>query len=166
VTAATKAWRIEPVLKQAAWDRRARYHGFAVLVASPLLTHSAAQLCSLYRAKDAVEKDFQVIKSVVQLRPLRHRTDAKIRAHVTLCMLSLLLERTLDRALRRVSAGRALETLAACRLNLYAAKNSPPAYVLTETDEEQRALLAELKLSQLAHDEHAAEIIQPRSRVL
>ncbi len=34
---ATKAWRIDPVLKQAAWDRRACYHGFSVLVASPLL---------------------------------------------------------------------------------------------------------------------------------
>jgi len=47
------------------------------------------ELCRTYRAKDAVETDFQVIKSLIKLRPVRHRTDAKVRAHVTLCMLAL-----------------------------------------------------------------------------
>jgi len=87
------------VLKQEEWKRRRRYDGFSLLVAHPDIQHSAIELCRLYRFKDTVEKDFETIKSVVKLRPVRHRLDAKVRAHVDICMLALLLQRTLERRL-------------------------------------------------------------------
>lgn len=113
-------------LETANWARRSRHDGFVVLVAHPDLPHSAAELCVLYRAKDAVEKDFQVIKSLIKLRPVRHRTDRKVRAHVTLCMLALLLERSLKRQLKgKYTAGAALEHLGSCHLNRYARAGPP-----------------------------------------
>lgn len=54
----------------------------------------------MYREKDIVEKDFQVIKSVLEIRPIRHRSDEKVKAHVTICMLALLLERILRKNLK------------------------------------------------------------------
>jgi len=47
-------------------------------------------LVSVYRAKDAVEKDFQTIKTDIKLRPVFHHTDPKVRAHLSLCMLTVL----------------------------------------------------------------------------
>ena len=134
-------------LDEAEWARRARYDGFTVLVAHPELSQSANELCELYRAKDAVEKDFQSIKSVVQLRPVRHRDDGKVRAHVTLCMLSLLLERTLKHRLADHStAVAALECLKTCHLNRYAGRDGSSAYIVTEPDAEQSAILRKLNV--------------------
>lgn len=133
-----------------AWERRRRAHGFSVLVAHPDVTPSAGQLCQLYRNKDRVEKDFQTIKSVFDLRPIRHRTDEKVRAHVTLCMLALLLERLLDRKLAGLcSAASALETLETCHLNRYRGTRGVSAYNITEPTAQQRALLRKLRLGHL-----------------
>jgi len=164
-TTAGRGVEMEVTLDRAEWARRRRYDGFSVLVAHPDLAMSAEALCRLYRAKDAVEKDFQIIKSVVQLRPVWHHTDTKLRAHVTLCMLALLLERTLRRALEPLgkTAEAALESLAECRLNFYAAaKGSPGVYCSTELDPEQRAILKALRLLHLADDDDLAEKIHPR----
>jgi hypothetical protein len=145
------------------WARRRRYDGFTVLVAHSEISLDASGLAKLYRAKDAVEKDFQVIKSVVQLRPLRHRTEAKIRAHVTLCMLSLLIERTLTRRLRgHGSARAALESLRSCHLNLQATGPNATAYTLTRPSAEQTTILKKLGLRSLADEAQVSEAITPR----
>jgi hypothetical protein len=157
-------FHVELRLDQSQWAQRRRYDGFNVLVAHPELPHSVAELCRLYREKDTVEKDFQVIKSVVELRPIRHHTEAKVRAHVTLCMLALLLERTLRTRLRRsaYSTGAALELLASCDLNLYGGKGSSAAYTITHPNQDQRAILRALRMQQLADDDHLAARITPR----
>jgi hypothetical protein len=147
------------------WTRRRRYDGFTVLVAHPDVPHSPEDLCRLYRAKDAVEKDFQTIKSAVRLRPVWHHNIGKVRAHVTLCMLALLLERSLERKLRNTSsAAAALELLSSCHLNRYSAneRGSASAYSLTEVDQDQRRLLRTLGLQQLTDDEELATRIVHR----
>lgn len=159
---------IQVTLDATEWARRRRYDGFTVLVAHPALTHTAADLCRLYRAKDAVEKDFRVIKSVLELRPVWHQTDTKVRAHVTLCMLALLLERTLRHRLQPLgmTAEAALESLASCNLNLYAAAQGPGLYAVTQLDREQRAILKTLRMLHLADDDSLADKIRPREAVV
>jgi hypothetical protein len=152
--------RVELAIEQ--WRRRRRVDGFSVIVAHPAVPHTAAQLCQLYRAKDAVEKDFRTIKSVVQLRPVFHHTDVKVRAHVTLCMLALALERELSRRLKRSSAERALETLAACCLNRFQDSDGESHYVVTHPDGDQRTLLRQLKLEHLADDSYVVDHVRPR----
>jgi hypothetical protein len=139
-------------LNEAEWARRRRYDGFTLLVAHPALGATAIELCRLYRAKDTVEKDFQVIKSVVELRPMHHRTDGKVRAHVTLCMLALLLERTLQRKLNGTrSAEAALELLAPCHINRFVGDH--PIYSMTQPTEEQRDILRALRMDRLVSDD-------------
>lgn len=81
-----------------------------------------SQFSSVYRDKDTVERDFRTIKSFVRLRPMFHYTDPKVRAHVTLCMLALLLERSLERRLALknapITAPACFEALAGCHLNV------------------------------------------------
>lgn len=142
------------------WERRRNYDGFSIIVAHPDVDLSAADLSKLYRSKDAVEKDFQVIKSFVQLRPVRHRTDAKVRAHVTLCMVALLLERVLTLRLQsKTSSREALELLATCTLSRF----HDSLYVLTELDDDQRKLLKLLRLERLGNDGEVAACLRPRN---
>lgn len=154
-------YHVTLTLDEKSWAKRRRYDGFSLLVAHPEVSQSAAQLCRLYRAKDAVEKDFHIIKSVVEVRPVWHHSDAKVRAHLTLCMLALLLERTLGHRLRgRCSAEVALERLEPCRLNQF--ESTARAYGLTRATAEQQDILRHLGLAKLVDDEQVAETIRPR----
>lgn len=154
-------------LKPDVWARRRRYDGFCLIVAHPDVRHSAADLCRLYRAKDLLEKDFHIIKSVLEIRPVWHYTDPKVRAHVSLCMLGLLLCRTLEHELARadnpMSAAAALELMATCHLNLLQPEGvDAPFYSVTRPTAAQRAILRALDLEDLVDDRAVAETIQAR----
>lgn len=148
----------------AEWALRQRFHGFQVLIARPEDTHPPDELVRLFRSKDAVEKDFQTIKSALRLRPVRHRTDAKVRAHVTLCMLALLVERVLEQALQgKATAPAALEILAEIHLNRLKTHSSAlPVYALTRSKQTQLDLLEALKLQSLAQDTEVTAALHPR----
>ncbi len=150
---------------EVAWSKLRRYDGFNLLVTSADLPCNPAEVVHLYFAKDAVEKDFQTIKSELDLHPVRHRTDAKVRAHVILCMLALLLERALENQLAQAGIHRTapscLEALRTCHLNHMTCQWGP-AYTVTELDPDQRALLRALNLEHLADDEAVADTITPR----
>jgi hypothetical protein len=151
------------VRDEADWRRRRRSDGFTVIVAHPEVSLDAERLSRTYRAKDAVENDFHIIKSLVELRPVRHRTDGKVRAHVSLCMLALLAQRTLHAKLAKTRARPelAFEALEPCRLNYYAGRR--PLYTLTRPDDEQRSLLRKLGLLRLIDDREVAATVMPRS---
>jgi hypothetical protein len=166
-----KGYRIEALLDKNRWARRRRLDGWSILVANPRMKPTgsgspwtAGALCDLYRSKDTVEKDFRTIKSFLHLRPVRHRNDDKVRAHVAVCILALLLERKLQHQLRvskaKMSAATALQSLEPCRLNRFAPRsNEPPAYLLTQPTPEQRQILKALRMKHLADDEFAIECI-------
>jgi len=152
---------------EAAWNKRRSTDGFVLLVAHAELPQSAAEMVALYRAKDAVEKDFETIKSELKLRPVFHHSDPKVRAHVSLCMLALLLERTLERRLRKadkaMTAPAVFEELAAGHRGMLATgPDESVAYVATEPSIEQRELLARLRLEHLVEHNQTAARIEPR----
>jgi transposase len=149
------------------WHKRRKYDGFVLLVAHQQVRQSAAELAYLYRDKDAIEKDFRTIKSELELRPVYHRTDPKVRAHVALCMLALLLERGLEVKLeaagKKMRAEACLQTLSGCHLNLYEKHELLDClYSATRVTPEQRSLLKALGLTDLANDRYIAQRIQPR----
>lgn len=156
-------YQVKLTLNNAEWTRRRRNDGFSIVVAHPDLELTAPELCRLYREKDMVEKDFQVIKSFVDLRPVRHQNNAKVRAHVTICMLALLLERTLKHKLKgKLPAQAALEALKGCHLNHVATDDRMTTYTLTEPTPEQTATLRLLRLQALADQQQVADRITPR----
>lgn len=147
-----------------AWTRRRQTDGVTLIVSHANVLRSATDLASLYFAKDMVEKDFQAIKSVLALRPVNHHTDSKVRAHVSLCMLALLLQRTFEQRLRKadltLTARSALGLLESGRLNLFAGRAS--VYSVTEPDPDQLRILAALDLPGLADDARLPELLRPR----
>ena len=113
-----------------------------------------------------MEADFHIIKSVVKLRPVRHRRDEKVRAHVALCMLALTVQRELTARLQKegVSAEQALEQLEPCRLSLYPGKgHRGDAYVLPEVGREPVGILRRLGLTRLVEERELAAALRPRS---
>ena len=158
--------QLEVQLKERAWRRRRRYDGFSLLVAHPELTVSGPKMTQMYRDKNAVEVDFRTIKSFAELRPVYHQTEAKIRAHVTICMLALVLERTLTARLEsmKTTGTRALEEFADGQLNRIEVADQPdePLYTLTRPRPDHRHLLAELGMTELLDEATIQEEIAPR----
>jgi hypothetical protein len=154
-------------LQEADWTRRRRFDGFSVLIASPALAGNPAQLVDLYRTRDQIERDFRTIKSVVELRPVHHRTDAKVRAHVTICVLATLLHRLLDHHLAvagaETSAVAAIAQLGLCHINRIRSETNPVvAHTVTQVHGEVRKLLSSLDLMRLVDDAHVGAVITPR----
>ena len=59
---------------------------------------SAADAARAYKGLLRVEHAFRGLKHGVDVRPVYHRLDKRIRAHVTLCMLAYFLERLVETA--------------------------------------------------------------------
>jgi hypothetical protein len=141
-------------LKPDVWARKRKHDGFVLLLGHPDLPQTATELVEFYRGKDVVEKDFQTIKSVIALRPLFHYTDPKVVAHVTICMLALLLQRTLRTRLNAqgvaMTVRTALDLLAECRLNERRTEAGLAVHHITKTDAEQERILAAIGLAHLA----------------
>jgi hypothetical protein len=158
-------WHVTLHRNDEAWRLRRQTDGLNVLVTNHDLPYSPADIVHTYFAKDQVEKDFQVIKSELDLRPLRHRTDPKVRAHVTLCMLALLIERLIEKALAdqglHMTAARCFEELGTCRLNMHAT-DWGHLYSVTEPTPHQTAILKALDMLALVDDRIVAENVLPR----
>jgi hypothetical protein len=145
--------------------RRRRTAGIALLVGHEDIPGTAADIAAMYTSKDAIEKDFQTIKSVLDMHPVRHRTDEKVRAHVTLCMLALLVERTLHHRLRSIdeapSAVGALTECATLHLNRVT-HAGVTSHALTTPTPAQRRILQALHMEELIDPGAVAARITPR----
>lgn len=152
--------RVALVRNEAAWARRRRGDGINVILAHADVPGTGPDLVAQYFAKDAIEKDFQTIKSLIELRPIHHRSDMKVRAHVAVCVLALLLLRALEDRIS-LSSARALEVLEAVRLNQLV-EGKTPFYTVTKPSADAAALLATLKLTDLVDDAKVCGQITPR----
>ena len=61
-------------------------------------TLSAEDLALAYKQLVRVEEAWKTMKSTIEIRPVFHRTEDRIKAHVFLCVLALLVERVAERA--------------------------------------------------------------------
>ena len=77
--------------------RKARYDGKYVLRSSAEL--SPEEIVRAYRQLSQVERVFREVKGPLELRPIRHFTDPRIRGHVMVCFLAYALEMALRQAM-------------------------------------------------------------------
>ncbi|MCY0899946.1 MAG: IS1634 family transposase [Firmicutes bacterium] len=85
-------------IHEQAFRGEARYDGKFVLRTNTSLP--AAEVVAAYKQAWQIERAFRTLKSHLDLRPMFHWTDARIRGHITVCVLALVLEYTLQRLLR------------------------------------------------------------------
>jgi hypothetical protein len=84
-------------IDRAAADREAHYDGKWLLRTSDL-TLTAEDLAAAYKQLLAVQRGWRDCKSSLGLRPVYHYREDRIRAHVQLCWLALLLVRVAETA--------------------------------------------------------------------
>jgi hypothetical protein len=106
---------------------------------------SAEDVALGYRQLAEVERAFRTLKHELDLRPLYHRLDARIRAHVLLCWLALLLVRVIETETGAswAQVREALEDLAHVTLE----SKDDRFQLLSTLTAEQRNLLNKLDLS-------------------
>ena len=147
--------------------RRDRNAGWRVLLASPEDDRPARDLIRLYDGKHAVEYAFRTIKSFVGLRPVRHQRTPKIKAHVTLCVLGMLLDRWMELQLRDAgihdAVDRVYEALEPCRLHVLDVDTGAQRLThrtLTKINAHQHDLLSALNMNDVA-SQSAVQALTP-----
>jgi transposase len=75
---------------------------------------------SLYKGLSEVERAFANLKDVIEMRPIYHRTDKRVKAHIFVAALAFLLHRSLEKKLKAagldLSATEALQALRSVRV--------------------------------------------------
>lgn len=104
----------------------------------------AADVFWAYHERDVVEKYFQAMKSIVELRPIYVHKDVHVKAHVFVCVTSVLLLQVLRERLRKadisLSAMRALRRLDRV-MEVAVRRGQDLQYVLTRRRRDQQLLL-------------------------
>lgn len=62
---------------------------------------SAEEVVEAYHSLRKIEESFRVMKSTLEVRPIFHWTEKRIKGHFVVCFLAFLLERTLEFKLRK-----------------------------------------------------------------
>jgi len=83
------------------------------------------QAVEAYKQLSEVERGFAHLKGLLEVRPVYHRAEARVRAHVFVAALAFLLDRALEKKLRAAGsslssrcAWRALETVRCVEVDL------------------------------------------------
>jgi hypothetical protein len=107
-------------------------------------TIPAADLALLYKSLLDVERCWRDLKQVLDIRPVYHSKDQRIRAHVLLCFLALLLIRVAENA-----TGQTWNRIRYELQRMHLGEFTGPAGHLqqrTATTPEQQAILTALKI--------------------
>jgi len=90
-----------------------RYDGRYLLRTSAILPPS--EIARAYKGLWRIENAFRELKSGLEVRPCYHWTPSRVRGHIAMCFLALVLEATLERMLRihnvEASVGEVLEAV-------------------------------------------------------
>lgn len=106
----------------------------------------AEECMKSYRQLAEIERTFREIKSFVKLRPFYHRDAGRIRAHVFVCVLALLMEKLMEKKLnksRMMSVREAMDELKRVRVS-FCRLNGTEVRVLNKLSGEQEAILESL----------------------
>jgi len=63
---------------------------------------TASEIISAHRTLYKIEESFRVMKSTLEVRPIFHWTEDRIKGHFVICFLAFLLERTLELKLQNI----------------------------------------------------------------
>ena len=115
------AWALTPAGAFRFWVDRAKLRAERRLEGTYLLqtndaTLTAVQAVATYKDLQTVERAFHALKDTLAVRPIYHQTETRVRGHLFVAHLALVLGCALEKTLRRAGLTMALETaLAALR---------------------------------------------------
>ncbi len=105
---------------------------------------------ALYKELTEVESGFRQLKDVLGMRPIYHRIEPRVKAHIFVAALALLVQRLLGRRLKEagvdLSPARAMQALATVRLVTFHLEGQPERRGVTGGCPDARLVLKALKL--------------------
>lgn len=72
---------------------------------------SVDKIISAYRTLYKIEESFRIMKSTLEVRPIFHWTEDRIKGHFVICFLAFLLERTLEYKLKKAQIAASVHTI-------------------------------------------------------
>ena len=132
-----------------------------------LKTASPKELIDAYRNRMEIERSFHQLKSFVEIRPIYHHNEERIKAHVTVCVLAYLLNNTVMHLTRQkkdfeeLTAQSIYNYLKGCKLVELSASGQQRLKLSTPTDE-QVQLTKILADKNLLEEEHIQQLLSVR----
>ncbi|MDR7501128.1 MAG: IS1634 family transposase, partial [Armatimonadota bacterium] len=124
-------------------------------------TLDTRQAVAAYKDLQTVERGFRCLKDVLAVRPIYHQTESRVRGHLFVAHLALLLGIALEKALRRagltLSLDAALEALRPVRL-VTLELDGHQTRVITRPTPHAQAVLKAVGLPRLTPPEPCSEI--------
>jgi transposase len=132
--------------------REEAYEGkYVIQTEEPQLTAIGA--VSLYKELSEVERAFANLKDVIEMRPIYHRTDARVHAHIFVAALAFLLHRAIEKKLKAagldLSATEALQALRSVRVVDFTVGEGQRKRSVTRGTERATRVLAALSITEL-----------------
>ena len=111
---------------------------------------SVLDVVALYKELTDVESGFRQLKDVMAMRPISHQVESRVKAHIFVAALALLVQRLLGRRLQEVevdlSAERAMQALSTVRLVSFHLEGQGERRGITGGCPDARLVLKALKL--------------------
>jgi len=125
--------------------REEAYEGkYVIQTEEPQLT--AVEAVTIYKELSEVERAFANLKDVIEMRPIYHRTAARVQAHIFVAALAFLLHRAIEKKLKAagldLSSTEALQALRSVRVVDFTAAGQRKRSVTRGTDRAARVLTA------------------------
>jgi transposase len=111
---------------------------------------SVLDAVAMYKELTDVESGFRQLKDVMALRPIYHQVEPRVKAHIFVAALALLVQRLLGRRLKEagvdLSPARAMQALSTVRLVTFRLEGQPERRGITGGCPDARRVLKALKL--------------------
>lgn len=124
------------------------------------------KIISCYHSKYLIEQSFRIMKDMVELRPVRLTIKERVKAHVTVCVLSYLLLITIENILKNdsnlnMSVAEALEESSDCMVDIIEIeKQDLVTRNITKPSNLQKKILNALGLKKLVRKSHYNKYLQ------
>jgi transposase len=114
---------------------------------------SPVQAVSIYKELSEVERAFANLKDVIELRPIYHRTDQRVQAHIFVAALAFLLHRAIEKKLKTaeldLSATEALQALRSVKVVDFILADGRAKRCVTRGSERAAGILRALGIAEL-----------------
>jgi transposase len=134
------------------WQREKRLEGKYVITTTEKDLDVLAAV-QTYKDLTDVERGFRHLKDVLAIRPIYHQAEPRVRAHIFVAALALLLERLLERRLKEagvgLSAPEAMEAVATVRWVTFRLPGQPLRHGVSGGSPHARQVLRALGISDL-----------------
>ena len=114
---------------------------------------SVLEVVAIYKDLSDVERGFRQLKDVLAMRPIYHQIEARVKAHIFVAALALLVQRLLNRRLEEAgidfSTERAREALQTVRLVTFRMDDRPERRGVSGGCPDARRVLKALKVTEM-----------------